>query len=149
MALADDLIAVIWSIRSIPGQFGLRPHTVQIINRFAYGQHTGDVDLSSATPLVEHGNTNPKVRWLDDEALAVGGLPSGTVEIGPITPKFDAGGTALATLDARNLDTGDSLHLLITGPKHPSGALYKVVRINADRAMHYMLRATPVSENQD
>jgi hypothetical protein len=147
VTLRDALLPTINAVRAIPGQLGLRPHAVAIIQTISSGAHTGDGARSETeTAITESGGQPPKVRWLNDEQLALGNLPKGTVLVGPITPAFSSGGTDLATIQGTALLQGDTLHVKITGPKHPNGALYRVTKINADRALRYMITAEPVSE---
>ncbi len=147
MSLVTELRKTLYAARSIAGRLGFRVHTVALIQHYSMGEHTGDVDLSKTIPLTEQDGYAPKTVWLNDEQLALSGLGRGTVDIGPITPEFPGGGTSLGSLDARDLATGDTLHVLITGPNHPEGAVYKVVDIKADKALNYRMRATPVSSN--
>jgi hypothetical protein len=147
MALRDDLLPLVSSVRSIAGQIGIRMHSVAIVSGSWSGDHTGDgTEDQTATAITEAGGHPPKVRWLNDEQIAVGQLAKGTVEIGPITPSFPGGGTDLATLVGAALTRGETIHLRITGPAHPDGALYRVIDIRADRAFRYMLKASPTSE---
>lgn len=95
------------------------------------------------TDIVEAGGQPPKIRWLNDEELAVGSLQPGTVQIGPITPAFPGGGTNLGSLDGSQLEAGDVRHIWIVGPMHPQGAAYKVSKLTADRALRYVIQATP------
>lgn len=145
MAHPDDFRAIAYAARAIPGQFGLRPHAVAILSGSWSGSHTGDgTETTTSVALTESGGYPPKVRWLNDEDRAVGNLPDGTVEIGPITPAFSGGGTDIASLNASALSRGHTLHLRITGPQHPSGAIYRVLGVECDRAIHYTIRAAPV-----
>lgn len=149
MTLVNDLRKALYAARSIAGRLGFRVHTVALVKRFALGEHTGDVDLSDVTPLTEQDGYPPKTVWLNDEQLALGGLPGGSVDVGPITPAFPGGGTDLTTLTGARLETGDTLHLLITGPNHPDGALYRIKDIKSDKALNYRIRAIPVSANTE
>lgn len=145
MTLADDLKPVLHGIRSIPGQLGLRPHTVSVVNRVYAGDHTGDGAMTETeTPLEHAGGYAPRCRWLNDEQRALAGLVKDAVDVGPVTPESSAGGAVLATLDGTDLTTGQTLHLRITGPNHPNGALYRVIRLTRDRVLRYMIRAEPV-----
>lgn len=144
MTLAEDLKGLLYGVRSIPGQLGLRPHKVWLLKRSWSGQHTGagtrtDVEF----PITEGGKQAPKVRWLSDEEIAVGSLAAGTVEVGPITPSHKGGGTDLSILDGSTFKTGEVRHLWIQGPQHPKGAAYRITRIGADHALHYTLQASP------
>jgi hypothetical protein len=144
MSYPEEWLAVVWSARNIPGVLGLRPHSVSIVNTAWTGDHTGDgARYSEVTPIVESGGYPPKVRWMKDDEIAVGDLPKGTAEIGPITPSFSGGGLDLAGVDGSELLKGETRQLLITGPQHPEGALYRVTNIKSERALHYMLRAEP------
>lgn len=147
MSLVTELRKTLYAARSIAGRLGFRVHTVGLLRRYALGQHTGDVDVSDIVPITEQDGYPPKTVWLNDEALALAGLAKGAVDIGPVTPAFSGGGTDLALLDARNLETGDALYVLITGPNHPDGAVYRVADITAHKALNYRIRALPVSQN--
>ena len=142
--LADSLKGLVYSVRSLPGQLGLRPHRVWLLRRSWSGSHTGAGTRSDLEfPITEGGKQPPKVRWLSDEEIAVGSLAAGTVEIGPITPKHKGGGTDLSILDGSTLTMGQVRHVWILGPQHPKGAAYRITKISADRALHYTLTACP------
>jgi hypothetical protein len=146
MSFASDLLATITSIRAIPGQYGLRPHTVALVEVLNSGNHPGAApNIALDLAITEGDGQSPKVRWLKDEEIAVGALPAGTVEVGPITPLHATGGTDLSRLDGRDLQTNDQLYLRITGPMHPNGALYLIKSRKADRALRYMIRAVPTA----
>jgi hypothetical protein len=143
--LADGLKGLAYGVRSLPGKLGVRPHTVSIVRRSWSGSQPGDgVQTDVETKIHEGGNQPPKIRWLTEEQLAVGQLQPGTVAVGPITQKFNGGGTDLSDLDASELLTGEARYLRITGPMHPKGALYKIIKLSADHALHYTLTASPV-----
>lgn len=146
MSFASDLLATITSIRGLPGQLGLRPHTVALVEQSWSGDHTGQGTLTeTSTPIVEGGSQPPRVHWLTEEQRLVSGLPQGTVQVGPITPEHQGGGTDLSGLVGVDLSAGETRHLRITGPMHPTpGALYRITSVMADRALRYMVRATPV-----
>jgi hypothetical protein len=145
--LKDAILPVAYSARAIAGKLGFRPHTVAVVNVNSSGTHTGDgTRTETVTAITEADSQPPKVRWLKDDeiALAAGALPSGSVEIGPITPSFSGGGTELATINGSDLAVKDVRLIRITGPMHPTGADYTVVGVQADRALRYMIRAVPV-----
>jgi len=146
MSFADSLKPILYGARAFAGQLGFRPHAVEILTGAWSGAHTGDgTETATALPIAESGGQPPKTRWLNDEQIALGGLPRGTVEIGPITPSFPGGGTLLATLAGDALVRGETIHVRITGPKHPSGALYRLTSLTADKALSYKLQAQPVA----
>ncbi len=138
MTFVDDILPDLHSIRAIPDDMGMRPHTVAIVAGDWSGDHVGDGSLSTVTTTL---SPTPKVRWLNDEQIVVAGLPKGSCTIGPITPTFPA----FSVLVGDGLSTGQTLHVRITGPNHPSGATYRVTEAHCDRALRYMLTAQPVS----
>lgn len=133
--------------RHLPGVHGLREHTVEVAVASWDGTYTGDGDETVTwTAVTERGGHSPKVRWLNDEQLALGALPKGTCRIGPITPQFSAGGTPLATLTGAAATRGQTFRIRITGPRHPDGALYLLAATEEDRALHTYLTAKPVAD---
>jgi hypothetical protein len=146
VTIADDLKALLYTHRGLPGTMGLRPHSVAIVTTTYSGPHTGEgTKTETVTPVVESGNQNPKVRWLSDKELAAGGyVEGGVIEIGPITPSTSTVGTDIADLLASALEDGDMHHLRITGPRHPSGARYRVTALDPGKALRYMVKAVPV-----
>lgn len=144
MTLADDLKADLPGWRAIPGQLGLRPHTVTLLSRSWDGTHSGDGNRSDVgLSLVEGDGQSPKVRWLSDEELAVGDLARGTVNVGRITADH-AAREWLEEIRGDNLMRGDGRFLIITGPTHPTGAKYRITKITSERALHYMIQGKPV-----
>ncbi len=147
MTLASGLKQLTYSVRGIAGKLGVRPHTVSILKRSWSGSQPGDGTQTDVELRIhEAGGQPPKVRWLTEEQLAVGSLEAGTVQIGPITPKFQGGGTDLSFLDGSLLEAKEARLLRITGPMHPRGAIYKVTKLTADHALHYTITASPVSD---
>lgn len=145
MAFAQDQLALLHAVRARPGEMGLRPHRVELREAESAGPHTGDGETyESWTNITEAGGYPPKVRWMKDEEIAVGALPSGSIEIGPITTEL---GAKIALLRGDDLTNGQMHMLRITGPMHPNGALYTIKSVMADHAMHYTLRAFPLSES--
>ena len=134
--------------RSLPGQYGLRPHTVEIRLASWSGSHTGDgTESGSWTTIAERDGQPPKVRQLSSKELTLGDLGEGTIEIGPITPRCSAGGTDLSTLLGRGATKGQTFHVRITGPNHPSGAVYELTNTTLDKALHYTIQAKPVANS--
>lgn len=149
MAISDDrrdrYRQIANRCRAIPGQHGLREHTVSVIYARTGGKYTGDGARWEQSKQILESGYPPKVRWLKNDELALGNLPSGTVEIGPITPRTSkGGGTALTLIDGSVLEVGAVELFRITGPQHPKGADYRKLTFNADRALRYIIRAEPV-----
>lgn len=143
MSLADDLKELAHDVRAIPGELGIRPHTVSLLERDWDGTYSGDGDRTDVSTEITESGQPPKVRWLTDEELALAGLAKGEIEIGPITADHDAI-SRIADFRGDDMDAGEAHYLIITGPKHPSGAKYRITRITAERAIHYLIRARPV-----
>lgn len=132
-------------VRRIPGEHGLREHSVAIVVVAKPGTYTGDgTRAETLTAITESGGYPPKVRWLNDEEKALGQLPSGAVDVGPITPAHAAGGTDRDLLNGEDLAVGQVRLLRITGPQHPDGADYTIKNVSVDRALRVMIRAVPV-----
>jgi hypothetical protein len=149
MAIADDLKPLLTSIRAIPGQFGLRPYTVSAVIRAYSGTYAGEGTKTDTTVAITEANGQPpKVRFLNDEELALGdNLGKGTIEVGPITPDHTGGGTTIAALTGGSAIAGDIVHFVITGPEYPNGARFRLVGVSSDRALHYKVRLAPVDGN--
>ena len=147
MTLAASLKTLAGNIRGIPGALGIYVHSVSLFTSSYSGTHTGDgTRTDTTTPLLESGQ-NPKVAWLSDEDIAVGSLSSGTIEIGPITSDHDAV-SRIALIRGDTLADGDTRYVLVTGPKHPNGAEYKITDVRSHKAIHYILRAEPAEALQ-
>ena len=146
MAFADDILPTLAAIRAIPGQFGLRQHSVEIVTVFLQGTHTGDGARAEASvSITESGGQNPKVRWAKSEDVAMGLIPKGFVTVGPITPEFVGGGTTLSDLTGSELTPGEVRLMRITGPQHPEGADYTIIDVKAEKALNYIITGIPVS----
>lgn len=145
MTLAAELLPDVYEARAIAGELGFRPHTVAIVVVSTPGLHTGDGTRTEVvTPITEANGQPPRVRWLKDEDLALGQLPLGTVEVGPITPAFAGGGTETDLLTGADLSVGEVRLLRITGPNHPNGADYTIRSVTADRPLRRVITAVPV-----
>ncbi|HTJ17823.1 MAG TPA: hypothetical protein VL494_13680 [Steroidobacteraceae bacterium] len=128
-------------VRAIPGKHGLREHSVEVVIATTSGARTGDGTRSENAHQILESGYPPKVRWLNNQDLALGQLPIGTVDIGPITPIHSSGGTAIALADGSTLAIGDVEIIRIFGPQHPNGADYRKISMQVDHALHWMIRA--------
>ena len=147
MSAADGFRKALYGARAIAGTLGLRPYTVSVSVRSWSGDVVGEGIASvSTTAITESAGQPPKVRWLSGEDIALGGFASGSVEVGPITPSFPGGGTAIATITGNGATTGQLMHFTLTGPEFPNGARYSLKDISSDRALHYMLTLEPITE---
>lgn len=131
--------------RRIPGEHGLRPHTVTLVAATTNGTtgYTGDGTRTEVDTVIEHkGGGAPKVRWAKDQDVAMGVVPKGQATIGPITSDF-TGHENLDALVGADLAVGAVRLLRITGPKHPNGADYRITDVKCERALHYLITAEP------
>lgn len=131
-------------VRSIPGAHGLRETRVYIVSGVWSGTNTGyGLEDETVTEITEGGGQPPKVSSLNDERKALGQLPGGSIEIGPITPEFSAGGTDIADLLGSSLSAENTLRIRTVGPD--GTADFVIVEVKSDRALRYMITAKPVS----
>jgi hypothetical protein len=151
MALADDLKPSLRAIRGIPGALGLRPHRVFLTVRRWGGisgvspKTIGDgASVDTETEIVEGGGHPPKVRQLNDERLALSGLPAGSIEIGPITASYELGDVTADALRGVELANLETLRLRVSGPT--GNVLYKITKLTLDRSMHWTISAQPISD---
>ncbi len=150
MTLRDDILPIAYEARAIAGELGFRPHSVWLVTKAYSGGHVGDgLEEATETPLTEANGQPPKVRWLTDEERAIGQIPDGAVEIGPITPSFPGGGTDIAALNGSGLANGDVRLIKLVGPKAPNGAYYRIAGIQAHKALRYVVRAVPVGAGEE
>jgi hypothetical protein len=140
MTLADDLKTLLPSIRRIPGQLGIRPHTVQVVTGTWTGSYVGRGTEGTELISVNEDGQPPKVQFANDEQIALGNLAKGDVTIGPITPP-----DALADL-VPAVNAHQTVHVILTGPEFPNGARFRIFEVKTDRALHWILRARPVEE---
>lgn len=145
MPSLDSLRHLAHHVRRIPGDFGLRPYTVTLVQGAFSGTFTGEgTETKTSTLVTEGGGHPPKVRFLNPEQQSINDLPSGTVVIGPITPAHIGGGTAVELLLGDALARGDQLHVKLVGPFGTQN--YAIREIPTDRAIHFTLTAIPVSK---
>lgn len=147
MTLADDLKPLARSIRGIPGEMGLRPHRVFLSVQTWEGTHLGDGASAVDEEEILEGSPSspqpPKVRQLSDEQLALGNLPSGALEIGPITTPHGGIGITLDQFKGLDLASSEALRLRVSGPL--GDFYYRIQRLTLDRAIHWTIVAAPLS----
>ena len=146
----NALLPMVDAMRNIPNVFGLRLHTVAVVQRSWTGSGVG---LGTKTDVVtgikiDLGIGASKVRNLSQrEVIASGGLyTEEDVMVGPFTPPY-AGSTA--DNDAINIFdppvpaiTNDVSEILfrITGPGYPpTGAYFKKIEQRVDKPFRYTM----------
>ncbi len=143
MSLATALRGALYHIRTIPGRFGLRVYSVAIVHRRWTGPNTGDGTVTTTvTPITEADGFPPKVRFLSAEERTVQQVGPGSVSIGPITPDFAGGGTAISVIRAWG-QKADEVYVRLTGPRWPNGVEYQISAIENEKALHYTITAVP------
>ena len=138
MGLRLPLRAALDRIRAIPGALGLRVYSVAVEVSTSAGAELGEGQRTVVTtPVVERNGQPPKVRWLTNREIALGGYEDGTVEVGPITPDFPGGGTLLATL-LPNPPVNTTVRWVLYGPMYgASGGRFRVRNVSHEHALHY------------
>ncbi len=149
MSLASRILRPLDKIRAIPGRLGLHPFTVTVRTNRWSGARVGFGTLTrSNTQLFIDGNQNPKVKQLSnqDAMLSAGVYSNQDFRVGPMTPPFNLGGIAYATLD-QAMNPSTEFYFKLTGPGlPPAGAWYSRLRDETDSSLHIyiILRATGV-----
>lgn len=140
MGFRDDIRDLCFQLRAIPGRdFEIRPYTVQVVTRQWSGSEPGEgVETVAAQFITESDNQPPKVRFLNDEEIALGGYNEATVEVGPITPDFPGGGTSITTL-GQDPPANTLFDYILTGPEYPSGAIFRLKGIKSDKTFGYFV----------
>ena len=136
MSFRDTLRASIDQIRAIPDDFGVHPYAVAVEVSTWSGSERGEGTETITLTSVTNGGKRPHVRWMTDEEIAVGGFPSGTVEVNYITPDFPGGGTALSVLEP-TLGSNATFRYILTGPRFPAGGRFRLIKLEHDRGFHY------------
>lgn len=127
MSFRTDLLPDLDTIRGIPGELGLRRHSVIVRVKTSSGTRPGVVGATTTTvdtPLkVGNGSQNPKVKEINvRDVVASGGLyAAGDYRIGPVTHAWAGGGVATATVDPATTSTGREVFYLIEGDGMPTG----------------------------
>lgn len=138
MGFRDDIRKLCYELRAIPGQdFEIRPYTVKIVLRQWSGAEPGQgTETVTTVDITEFSGQPPKVRWLTDEEIAIGGYDAATVEVGPITPDFPGGGTPISTL-GQDPPANTLFDYVLTGPQYPNGAIYRLKALHSDKTFQY------------
>lgn len=150
MGFRDDIRELAYELRALPGRdFEIRPYIVKVVIRSWTGTYAGEGGTTTTeTTITEADGQPPKVRFLDDEQLALSGLARGAVEVGPITPDFPGGGTSWATLSGNGADPGEQFYYVLTGPEVPLGARYTLVGGKTDKTFGYRVTLKPMSADE-
>jgi hypothetical protein len=144
----DDVRAICFNVRQIPGQLGMRPYAVKLVTETWDGEERGQGNVErDETPILEANGQNPKVRELDAEELALAGFSKGVWQIGPITPSFPGGGTPRDTLNPPGQPDNTLVFFVLTGPGFPNGQRCTLHKITDDRAFHFTFQVKESAQN--
>lgn len=147
MTIATDRLnryrGIAHRVRAIPGLHGLRPYRVTVVIRSWSGARIGEGAYTDQEHELLESGQPPKVRFVADEERMLASLPSGSIDVGPVTPECSAGGVTWDTMTAGSAAPGNEVLYRITGPEFPAGALYVRSEAHSDRAIHYELRLVP------
>lgn len=148
MASANSLRRIADRVRAIPGKMGLREHSATLVKTSWTGGRTGEGDkIVEELPLLINGTENPKIKFPNQRDVALGLMPLGTITVGPLTPEFPGGGILRNFVASQQLERSDTLHVLVTGPQHPNGCLYRIETVNVDKALRVTIVCNTVSGN--
>jgi hypothetical protein len=127
-------------LRALPGRMGIRPYSIEVQVTTSAGAELGEGAQTVVTTLITEANGQPpKVRWLSNKEIALGGYEDGTVEVGPITPDFPGGGTAIATLHP-NPAVNSTVRVVLRGPDYgANGARFRLQNLRHERFCQYVL----------
>lgn len=149
MGFLEDLRGLANGIRAVRGAMGIQVHRVYSVKKaWSGGEVAVGTETVTEVEITEAGGQPPNCRWINAEERAIGGMPAGTIEIGPITPPFNggAGGTDPALFSDATLAAGTALYIKIIGDRHPDpGALYVCKEILNGKAFNFLVRAFPVA----
>lgn len=147
VTLAESLKPTLHSARAVAGRLGFRPFRVYAVLNTWDGSTTGAGYGSRTETLTELKHADgqpPKVRFLKGKEVLRGELAQGSIEIGPLTPNFGAGGVDYDTLFTRT--DGQTAKIKITGPGTGSGEYYAIKEVDQEKALRIMIIAEPVSQ---
>lgn len=146
--VADSIRRAVDIARTVPAQLGLHPHTVKmVVTRFA-GSNTGRGAATTQELQLLVKGTNPRVVWLNNAQLIANNWDNGTIEVGPLTPTYDADtgeGWSFDELSATGIAAvQNTIHLVVQGPRVPNGQKYLVKEV-LRKNFRWILRASPVT----
>lgn len=112
----ESLRSVMYSVRGILSELGLRPYTVSVIKEIRTNKFSGaSPTITSTTHLLEGNSGNPKVSILSTKDYLRGAPPDAFLSV-ELTPEFvdGYGGTSFETLEAT--EENETLYYEVSGP---------------------------------
>lgn len=140
MALKDDLLPLVDTLRAIPGELGFRPYQVWVRKVVWSGARVGLGSASVTETRLLVGGRDPKVREIRSKDVVAGSVEysDADYEIGPLTPEFAGGGVAESTINPTKNGQPTEVTFLVKGPGMPTEGLI-CQRVESD--LHRPLRA--------
>ena len=151
MALRDDLLPVVDSLRGLAGEFGFRPFTaVTLRTRTWSGGRPGAGAAADATLALTAGGQPAKVRRLSTREVhgSAGRYTEGDLLVGPLTPAFTrpdltTGGYTAAALTPTSTSRAVERHVVLVGPGEPAGgSVWTIVDARFEGSLGYTLVIT-------
>lgn len=134
---AERQLVKVYRGRAKAGSLGFRPHTAKLVFEFV-DPDSGQSIVRTETPLVNADNQPARLVRVKAEDVPFGNAPGNTLKYGPLTPAFSGGGTDLTPL-IRELDEGESRIIVLTGPEFPDGERFRLIHVDAQKALRIML----------
>lgn len=141
-----------YRVRGIAGRFEFRMARVWVVRKVWSGEFAGEGEqVEDATEITEGGGHPPGVKQIDDRRLALLNLPAGSLEVGPITPKFEteteSGGTDISLLIPKD---GISSEMHFARIETPTGSAdYQIVDVRMLRPLAYSMTVRPLSNSTE
>lgn len=147
MGFRNNIRKLAYSLRRLPGErFEIRPYTVTVNVSAWAGDHVGEgVETVTSTAITEANGQPPRVRIVSTEQRALGSIPDGSWEVGPVTPDFPGGGTSWTTLTGGAAAAEGTVTYTLTGPEFPTGAQFVLHEARSDKTFGYRLILKPLA----
>lgn len=151
MALKDDLLPLIDTLRAIPGDLGFRPYQVWVRTEVSGGPRVGLGTKTVTETRLLVGGQDPKVRAIGRKDV-VAGTPeftTGEYEIGPLTPEFAGGGVAESVINPEKTSQPTTVLFLLKGPGLPEeGLLCQRISDAVDRPLRTVIRVRSIGRRR-
>lgn len=141
MTFQSNLRKLAEGVRAIAADYGVRTYSLAVrVTTYSGSTTDQPIDGTGAvvsTPITEGGN-NPRITFRQSTEIATNDFAIEIAEVGPITPDYPGGGTALSTL-VPDLTGDQYVHYIITGPRYPGGQLFELDSLEHSRGYQYRL----------
>jgi hypothetical protein len=138
-SLAEKLRSTVHRGRGIAGTLGFRPHRVYILDEQGDPETGAAQGFAERLEITEGSGQPPRITMKKGEDIAFGNSPQNIVEIGPITPR-DGRLKEILFPETAPLE-GQFITLLIVGPNWPTGERFRVLNVDGDKALRWVITA--------